>query len=325
MRPKVSVIVPCYNSEGTIVRTLESLAAQTLGDLEIVVVNDGSTDGSLKKIQDFQKKNPLLNLQVFTTENEGIAATRNFALSKVSGEYFGFLDSDDYTASDMFQKLYEKAVSENLEMVISDFYWVNSKGTRLQKEGPYQPGPDMMVRLFATLWNKLYRTDFIRGLDVRFPDGNRYEDSCFLYCLCCHLTRIGFVQEPFVRYVQVHASITHSNNDQVKNMITVFQIILQYYRDHGEYERYHDALEYIHIKYFLGNSFLRSSKIADPEDRRRTIRMGWDLLNREFPEWHRNRYLQELGGMKNRYFAMVNENNVMFFAWLFHTFGKDNL
>jgi glycosyltransferase involved in cell wall biosynthesis len=64
MRPKVSVIVPCYNSEGTIVRTLESLAAQTLGDLEIVVVNDGSTDGSLKKIQDFQKKNPLLNLQV---------------------------------------------------------------------------------------------------------------------------------------------------------------------------------------------------------------------------------------------------------------------
>jgi hypothetical protein len=108
-------------------------------------------------------------------------------------------------------------------------------------------------------------------------------------------------------------------------MITVFQIILQYYRDHGEYERYHDALEYIHIKYFLGNSFLRSSKIADPEDRRRTIRMGWDLLNREFPEWHKNRYLQELGGMKNRYFAMVNENNVMFFAWLFHTFGKDNL
>jgi glycosyltransferase involved in cell wall biosynthesis len=325
VRPAVSVIVPCYNAAATVTRALDSLAGQTLKDLEIIAVNDGSTDQTPAILAQYAKDHPDLCLKIFSTANQGIAATRNFALQQVSGRYFGFLDADDYTAPDMYQDLYQLAQKDHLQLAVSDFLWVNSKGEKRQSEGPYQVGPEMMVHLFATLWNKLYDTDFIRSLDIRFPDGCRYEDACFLYCLTCRLQRIGFVSRPYVHYVQQQQSITHTNNDQVKNMITVFQIIQKYYRDHGCYEQYHDALEYIHIKFFLGNSFLRSSKIADPEDRRRTIRMGWDLLNREFPEWHRNRYLQELGGMKNRYFAMVNENNVMFFAWLFHTFGKDNL
>ena len=182
-----------------------------------------------------------------------------------------------------------------------------------------------MVQLFAVLWNKLYRTSFIRSLDISFPKGDRSEDACFLYCLTCRLSKIGFVDQPYVHYVQQEKSITHTNNDQVKNMIEVFQIIQKYYRDHGFYEEYRDALEYIHIKFFLGNSFLRSSKIEDKKDRERTIRMGWDLLNTSFPDWHHNPYLKSLGGMKNRYFSMVNEHNLMFFAWLFRNFKKDNL
>jgi hypothetical protein len=100
---------------------------------------------------------------------------------------------------------------------------------------------------------------------------------------------------------------------------------LKYYKDHGFYEEYHDALEYIHIKFFLGNSFLRSAKIKDPADRKATIKMGWDLLNREFPDWHKNPYLKSMGGMKNKYFSLVYDWNVGFFAWLFHVLQRDNL
>jgi len=324
MRPQVSVIVCAYNAERTVARTLDSLLAQSLQSLEIIAVDDGSRDGTLALLRRYEQENPG-RMHVYTKQNEGIAAARNFALTKVSGEYFGFLDADDTCESGMFEDLHDSAVRNGSEMAVSNFWWVSSKGKRLQQEGPYQPGREMMVHLFATLWNKLYRTDFIRSLDLRFPDGNRYEDACFLYCLSCRLTKISFVDHAYVNYMQETASITHTNNDQVKNMITVFRIILQYYRDAGLEQEYHEELEYIHIKFFLGNSFLRSARIDDRADRERTIRMGWDLLNQEFPDWHRNRYLRELGGMKNRYFRMVNDRNLMLFAWIFHCFGGSNL
>ena len=324
-RPLVSVIVPCYNAAKTVEKTLDSLAAQTLGDLEIIAINDGSTDSTLEVLQRWKEAHPLVNITVYSKENEGIAETRNFGLSQVNGKYFGFLDSDDWTAPEMFADLSALAEKDQLQLVISDFYWVNSKGERRQSEGPYACGSDMMVKLFAVLWNKLYRTDFIRSLDIRFPKGCRYEDDCFLYCLVPHLSKIGFAENAYVRYVQQENSITHNNNEQVKNMIRVFEIILDYYKSHGFYDEYRDALEYIHIKAFLGNSFLRSCKIEDPEDRRNTVRLGWDLLNREFPDWHDNPYLKSLGGLKNRYFSMVYGWNIGFLTWFFHVFGKDNI
>ena len=162
----VSVIVPCYNCEKTVERTLDSLRNQTLKDLEIIAINDGSEDNTLKVLQNYQQQYPELNLKIFSKENEGIAEARNFGLSRVSGEYFGFLDSDDYAEPGMFEDLYRKAASEHLELAVSDFWWENSRGRKLQKEGPYEIGPDMMVSLFAVLWNKLYQTSFISNIDI---------------------------------------------------------------------------------------------------------------------------------------------------------------
>lgn len=325
MRPFVSVIVPCFNAEKTIQRTLESLANQTLKNLEIIVINDGSTDQTETIIHQFQEDHPDVLINLYSKENEGIAEARNFGLRKATGEYIGFLDSDDYTEPNMFEVLYEKAKEEDYDMVVSHFYWENSKGTVIQKEGPYELGPDMMVNLFAVLWNKIYRTDLLRYLDIQFPYGDRYEDACFLYCLTSQLQSIAFVDEPFVHYVQNETSITHTNNDQVKNMIDVFQIILNYYKEHYRYDEYKDALEYIHIKFFLGNSFLRSARIQDKQDRTQTILMGWDLLNDTFPNWRKNPYLKSMGGMKHRYFSMVHRWNLFLFAWVFRHFKKENL
>ena len=323
MKQGVSVIVCAYNAEKTIGHTLDSLFAQTLKDIEIIVINDGSTDDTQDILDELKTEHP--NLKCYKKENAGIAAARNTALTKIETSYFGFLDADDTCEPEMFERLYQKAIEENSDMVVSHFWWVNSKGRTEQVEGPYKLGREMMVSLFATLWNKLYKTETILNSDVRFPDGNRYEDACFLYCLASQIKKISFVPKPFVNYMQQENSITHTNNAQVKNMITVFQIILEYYRSHGLYKTYHDELEYIHVKFFLGNSFLRSSKIQDKEDRRATIQLGWNLLNKEFPNWHQNHYLKELPGLKNRYFRMVNDSNIYFFAWIFRHFDRGNL
>ena len=318
---KLSVIVPCYNAEKYISRCLDSLVNQTLDSFEIVIINDGSTDGSSNIINSYKEKYPNL-IKVITQENHGIAYTRNVGLKHVSGEYFGFLDSDDYTSNDMFEKMYNKAKEDDSDVVVSNFTWSFPNGERLEKEGPYKPGQDMMINLFAVLWNKIYKTSFIKETNIQFPDGNRYEDACFLYCLASNVKKISFIDESFVKYVQVDTSITHTNNDQVKNMITVFNIIYDYYVNTNKFEEYKDELEYIHIKFFLGNSFLRSALIEDKKDRTNTIMLGWNLLNEKFPNYNKNKYLKQLGGLKNKYFSIVRKHNIMLFATLYRNLKK---
>ena len=315
----LSVIVPCYNGEKFIGRCLESLVNQTLKDMEIIVINDGSTDNSQDIIDSYANK--YHNIKAYKIPNSGIADARNFGVSKVETPYFGFLDCDDYTDVTMFEKMYNKAIEPNAQVVVSNFYWVKGKKKKLEKEGPYNTGKDMLIHLFAVLWNKIYDTAFVRSTNIRFPSGNRYEDAYFLYCLAPNIERLAFVDEAFVHYVQHENSITHNNNEEVKNMITIFDNILNYYAHTNRYDEYHDELEYLHIKFFLGNSFLRSARIDDKQDRDYTIQLGWNMLNDEFPDWHHNHYLKELPGLKNLYFRMVYDWNVMLFAYLFRIIG----
>ena len=315
----LSVIVPCYNGEKFIGRCLESLVNQTLKDMEIIVINDGSTDNSQDIIDSYANK--YHNIKAYKIPNSGIADARNFGVSKVETPYFGFLDCDDYTDVTMFEKMYNKAIETNAQVVVSNFYWVKGKKKKLEKEGPYNTGKDMLIHLFAVLWNKIYDTAFVRSTNIRFPSGNRYEDAYFLYCLTPNIERLAFVDEAFVHYVQHENSITHNNNEEVKNMITIFDNILNYYAHTNRYDEYHDELEYLHIKFFLGNSFLRSARIDDKQDRDYTIQLGWNMLNDEFPDWHHNHYLKELPGLKNLYFRMVYDWNVMLFAYLFRIIG----
>lgn len=315
----LSVIVPCYNGERFIGRCLESLVNQTLKDMEIIVINDGSTDNSQDIIDSYANK--YHNIKAYKIPNSGIADARNFGVSKVETPYFGFLDCDDYTDVTMFEKMYNKAIETNAQVVVSNFYWVKGKKKKLEKEGPYNTGKDMLIHLFAVLWNKIYDTEFVRSTNISFPSGNRYEDAYFLYCLAPNIERLAFVDEAFVHYVQHENSITHNNNEEVKNMITIFDNILNYYAHTNRYDEYHDELEYLHIKFFLGNSFLRSARIDDKQDRDYTIQLGWNMLNDEFPDWHHNHYLKELPGLKNLYFRMVYDWNVMLFAYLFRIIG----
>ncbi|MCF0116157.1 MAG: glycosyltransferase family 2 protein, partial [Erysipelotrichaceae bacterium] len=122
---KISIIVPCYNAEKSVERTLESLLNQTCKDICILAIDDGSKDTTGKILDDYQAKYPEI-IKVFHKPNEGIAATRNFGLDHVETPYFGFLDSDDYCEPEMFEKLLAKAESSGAEVVISNFTWETS-------------------------------------------------------------------------------------------------------------------------------------------------------------------------------------------------------
>ena len=119
MAPKLSVVVPVYNVENYLSKCLDSILKQTLEDIEIICVNDGSTDGSANILQDYKKKDP--RIIVLEQENQGLGAARNTGIRTARGEYIGFVDSDDFIEPTMYEKLYEKACKFQLDIVLSLF------------------------------------------------------------------------------------------------------------------------------------------------------------------------------------------------------------
>ena len=157
---KVSVIVPVYNVEKYIEKCLESLVNQTLKDIEIIVVNDGSPDNSQKIIDKYVQKYPK-KIKSYIKENGGQGSARNFGLQKAEGEYIGYVDSDDYVELDMYEKLYNKAKKENLDIVICGSHNVTEEGLKTI-ELDRQIFKDKKKNAFfgrMAVWNKIYKKD----------------------------------------------------------------------------------------------------------------------------------------------------------------------
>ena len=165
---KVSIIVPVYNVEKYLRKCLNSLVNQTLTDIEVILVNDGSKDKSQEIINEFKEKYPE-KIKAFETVNGGAAKARNYALEHVTGEYIGFVDSDDYVEEDMYEKLYNKAIEENAEIVCCNYYRVQEEvnkfsakkfgNQRINKDNIFNKSIYEEKLLFDEvpyLWNKIF-------------------------------------------------------------------------------------------------------------------------------------------------------------------------
>ena len=252
--PKVSVVVPVYNVEKYLERCLNSLVNQTLKDIEIIVVNDSSPDQSQQIIDEYTKNYPN-KVFGYIKPNGGLSDARNFGMSKMHGEYFGFVDGDDYVEKTMFEKLYITAIKEEADLTCCDFYWEYPNHLNKSVDGPYANEKQLLVNMMPTVWNKLYKKKWYNELDIKFPIGLRYEDSSFVIRLAPFINRIAYVNEPLIYYVQREDSITYTQNSKVGDMIVVFKQIFEYYKIHRVYDKYYDELEYLTLKYFLGSSF----------------------------------------------------------------------
>lgn len=302
---KMSVIVPCYNNEKDIRRALESCVNQTLKEIEIIVINDGSTDSSQNIIDEYVNNYPN---KVFShyKKNGGIASVRNLGISLAQGEYFGFLDGDDYAELTMYDDLYNEAKRTNADLVNSNYYWTTETNETIKIESEFISSEDMMINLFAVVWNKIYKTSFIRGLNVNFIEGYRFEDVSFLYKIAPYVNKFGHVDKPFIHYVQREGSYVNSHNHKVKEIVYVWEDLLKYYMNNGIYNKYYDELEYLVIKFMLGQPMRSATKIKDVSDRNKTVDMLFDFVNKNFHNWKKNRILLENKSMKNLYFRTVN-------------------
>lgn len=304
--PKVSVIVPFYNVEGYIEKCLETLVNQTLEDIEIILVNDGSKDRSIEIVNKFLEAYPE-KLVYLKKENGGLSDARNYAIPYAKGEYIAFLDSDDYVEKDMYQKMYELAKKENSDMVECDFYWEYPDKLKKDVGVIYNGKKEMLEKVRVVAWNKLIRREILEKTEVKFPKGYRYEDVEFTYKLVPFIEKVSFLKKPCVHYIQREGSISNSQNERTKEIFDVLDHIIDYYKEKGIYETYQEEIEYIYVRYAFCSSLLRIVKIEDVALQEKLLNLTWEKVNTNFPNWKRNSILKKGKGLKNLYLKTINQ------------------
>lgn len=311
---KVSIIVPFYNVEEYIERSIKSLLGQSLEDIEIILVNDGSKDGSEEIAKNYSSKYPD-KIKYLEKENGGLSDARNYGIPYATGEYIAFLDSDDYIEEEMYEEMYDTAKADRADVVECDFLWEYPEETIQSKGRTYKNRQDMLVNARVVAWNKLIKRDLLEETGITFPKGLRYEDVEFFYKLIPYINSISIVKKPFIHYVQRENSISNVQNTRTKEIIDVLDNVIKYYKEKGIYGTYQKELEYIYARYLLCSSMLRMIMIENKEDREKLINLAWNKINKTFPKWKENKYLKEKT-LKNRYMLSVNEKTLKIYEKL---------
>ncbi len=238
---KVSVIVPVYNVEKYLKRCLDSLIGQTLNDIDIICINDGSKDSSLQILEEYAQKDS--RIVIYNQENSGLSVARNTGLEHASGEYIGFVDSDDWVDLDFYEKLYNSAKKNDADIAVADFIreHPNKKPKRLniKEEKIYITPEDKFmickVHREGCVWNKIYRTEFIRSIDLKFVPKMYYEDRDFTVRSLYFSNKLVTTPNTYYRYFVNPKSIVNKkrNDVQDKHYILVRQQVLQFIKEHN--------------------------------------------------------------------------------------------
>lgn len=229
--PKISILVPVYNTAPYLRRCLDSLCAQTYQNLEIICVNDGSTDDSSDILAEYEKRDS--RIIVISQKNQGLSAARNTAYGVATGEWIAGVDSDDYIAKDTYEKLV-RVIEDDIDIIwydiqsvsdtqIDDDPWLHSR-----YNGKQQVNRDVVWSTNCLFWNKLWRKSFIDAHNVKFPVGLRYEDAYFYFVLAPFARNIYFLQERLHFYWQRAGSIMQSFSPKGEDHLKIAQLILQH-------------------------------------------------------------------------------------------------
>lgn len=314
--PKVSVIVPFYNVEKYIEKCLNSLVNQTLEEIEIILVNDGSQDNSEKIAKEFQEKYPN-KIKYYAKPNGGLGDARNFGINYAAGEYIAFLDSDDYVESTMYEEMYEKAKQEDADMVECDFWWEYPNKKREDIGLEYANQKEMLYKSRVVAWNKLIKTEIYKNHpEARFSVGLRYEDVEGFYKILPYINKVGYVRKCFIHYIQRQGSISNTQNKKNEEIFTVLDNVIEYYKNNNLYDEFQEELEYVYARYLLCSSFLRIVKIKDKSIKQELLNKTWENLNTMFPKWKKNRILNKNKTMKNLYIKSVNKFTFKIYSYI---------
>ncbi|MDE5413783.1 glycosyltransferase [Alkalihalobacterium chitinilyticum] len=269
MKPKVSIIMPVYNVESYLERCMASLQVQTLSDIEMIAVNDGSTDRSLDILNEYASKDQ--RIKVIDQENGGVSSARNAGLEAARGDYIGFVDPDDWIDKEMYEVLYETAVIESADIVMCSYIRefgshsrekqfnlpakVSYKGHEVQQNvmrrlvGPLNEevaNPELLDA-WGTVWSKLYRAEIIKNNNITFTDLSvigTNEDSLFNIQALYYANTFTFLNKPFYHYWRANETsvTTGYKPNLLKKWLQLYQIIEEFLKEKNMDAEFYKAL-----------------------------------------------------------------------------------
>ena len=244
---KVSVVVPVYNVEKYLTECLDSIINQTLEDIEIICVNDGSTDSSLEILNNYAQKDK--RIIVINKANSGYGNTMNIGINASTGEYIGIIESDDFADKNMFEDLYKTAKENDADIVKSDWYHYWSKNKFSRKNNRISPAKAFkltnskqdksLLRIDPSVWSAIYKKDFLNKYNIRFLEtpGASYQDLAFSFKVFALAERVILTDKAYLYYRQ------DNMNSSVKSKTKVYCVCDEY----NEIDRFLD--EYPQLKF----------------------------------------------------------------------------
>lgn len=242
----ISIIVPIYGVEKYLNKSIKSIVEQTYENLEIILVDDGSLDNCATICDEWAKKDK--RIKVIHKVNGGIADARNVGIAAASGDYIGFVDSDDYIEKEMYEKLYRTIKQENADIVMCNLEKLEENGTKILLDSPIKneifDGKEAIRRIsgdyswyYIVLWNKLYARDILG--DIVFPMGKIHEDEFVFHRIYFKCDKIISIGDKLYNYIRRNGSIM-TGAEKIRHLDAVEAICdrIEFLKAHGLMEYY---------------------------------------------------------------------------------------
>lgn len=253
---KVSIIVPFYNTQEYLKRCLNSIAAQTFRDYEIILIDDGSTDCSYQIAKKYKCK--FDHFKLYRQDNKGVAYARNVGLMMAEGEYVAFVDSDDFVDRNYLKRMVGEAQRTNADIICCNFYWVLQNKLVIKNYINFKTGMfsniealNMIIAdtvMQSYLWNKLWRRDLFLSSNTKFPD-MYFEDIATSFKIIYYANKVYVMKDVLYYYTQRSDSILHefslvTQNDYLQSLM----IIKEFLAMHNLYTKTYKSFNFLCLK-----------------------------------------------------------------------------
>jgi glycosyltransferase involved in cell wall biosynthesis len=286
----ISVIIPVYNVAEYLEKCLLSVCDQTYGEIEIILINDGSTDKSDIICKEWEKKDK--RIRYFSRENQGQGEARNFGVSVAKGKYLTFLDSDDWWDNRFAELMLEMAEKWDADVTLCDINYVKGgeaecSAIRLPDDKPLYAGddPDIINRTRTFLWGKLYRSDFYKGLEIK-QASHIFEDTAVVPLIVAKAKRICRVAKPLHFYLRDRKGSMTNQFKDVLALIASLKTLKEGFEINGLFDHYNKALKKLAFSQvrFTIRKFNYLKK--DNPHKLTEIKMKlFNYMDKEYPNW----------------------------------------
>lgn len=303
MSVSVSIIVPVYNVEKYLRRCLDSLVNQTLEDIEIILINDASSDNSFAIMEEYKEKYKQIII-INSKKNLRQGGARNLGLKIATGEFIGFVDSDDWVSLDMYEMLYSKAMESDCDIVDSDYYV--SDGINILEEIVSNTIDQLgeltddikkdLILHSGRMWTKIFNKELFTKNNIMFPENVFYEDNPVVPLLMCCSRHLEKVSKPlYFYYKNIESTTTITNSYHHFDRLITSELLIDEFKQRGLYEKYKDELDFRFSELFYINTVLICLLKFDKPELTYLTKM-------------RKCMLKDMAGYrKNKYFYTVNK------------------